>query len=73
LSLSLKKWLGVDLAEEERENRLNLNSYIGQQARLEIEPSVSKAGRNFDKIIDILPPGPVKMVVSGCYRSKENQ
>ena len=60
LSISVKSWRGRDLtAEEKNIGEVDLQSLVGDQARLKLETVKTKKGRPFDKIVAILPPGSV--------------
>jgi len=62
LSIAVKSWLNRDLAiENETQEDVNLQSLVGQQAKLKLEPIVTKSGNPFDKVAEILPPGTVKV------------
>jgi hypothetical protein len=59
LSIAVKSWCGRDLAQEDAAGELDLTSLIGGQARLKLQPTLTKSGGSFDKIAEILSPGEV--------------
>jgi hypothetical protein len=61
LNMAVKSWCGRDLGQEEEDGTLDLNTLIGQQVRLKLEPTLTKNGGTFDKIIEFLPPGNVEV------------
>ena len=71
LSVPVKSWCGRDLASEEEAGELDLTTLIGQQARLKLQPTVTKSGNTFDKIVEFLPPGDVH-VQQFKYRPEED-
>lgn len=71
LSIAVKSWTGRDLADEEAIGALDLSTLIGRQARLKLQPSVTKSGASFDKIAEILPPGKVEVQPWKYHRDEE--
>jgi hypothetical protein len=59
LSIAVKSWCNRNLDDEEAIGALDLASLVGEQARLKLEPTPTKNGGSFDKIIEFLPPGEV--------------
>ena len=71
LTLAVNSWCGRDLSNEESAGLLDLPNLIGLQARLKLQPTVTKSGNTFDKIVEFLPPG--KVHVQQCkYRREED-
>jgi len=61
LTLAMKSWCGRDLVEEKKNGVVNLKSQIGQQAKLKLESVPTKSGNTFEKIVEILSPGDVRV------------
>jgi hypothetical protein len=68
LSINVASWTGRNLSQEAEDGQLNLSTLVGQQARLKLEPTLTKNGNAYDKIVEILPAGEVHVVPSGKYR-----
>jgi hypothetical protein len=71
LSIAVKTWTGRNLGDEEAIGALDLNTLIGRQARLKLQPTVTKNGGSFDKIAEILPPGKVEVQAWKYHRDEE--
>ena len=67
----MKNWLNRDLAVEEEAGTLDLNTLVGEQARLVIQPTPTRNGGTFDKIVEILPAGSAHVQPSGRYQRED--
>jgi hypothetical protein len=72
LSVAVKSWCGRDLAQEEATGELDLTTLISEQTRLKLQPTPTKSGGSFDKIVEFLPPGSVHVDQIKYRRDEEN-
>jgi hypothetical protein len=71
LSVAVRSWCGRDLASEEEAGTLDLATLVGLQVRLKLQPTLTRSGHLFDKIVEFLPPGDVH-VQQSKYRPEED-
>jgi hypothetical protein len=71
LSTAVKSWCGRDLEQEEAVGTLDLTSFIGDQGRLKLQPTPTKSGGSFDKVIEFLPPGEVQVQPEKYQREED--
>lgn len=57
VSVAVKSWCGRDLAGEETNlGEVDWSSFVDSSARLRIEPGAVKDGRQYENIVEIMPP-----------------
>ncbi len=71
LSIAVKNWCGRDLEQEEVINGLDLTTLIGEQVRLKLQPTPTRNGRMFDKLVDFMPPGEVHVQATKYRREQD--
>ncbi len=71
LSIAVKTWCGRDLEQEEAISGLDLTTLIGEQVRLKLQPTPTKNGRTFDKLVDFIPPGGVHVQAIKYQRDED--
>ena len=71
LSIAVKSWCGRDLEQEEAIGTLDLTSLVGEQVRLKLQPTLTKNGGSFDKIVEFLPPGEVHVQPTKYQREED--
>lgn len=71
LSIAVKSWCGRDLEQEEAIGTLDLASLVGEQVRLKLQPTPTRAGGSFDKITEFLPPGEVHVQPEKYQREED--
>jgi hypothetical protein len=55
LSVAVKAWCARDLAAEDENGEVDLETFVDVSANIKIEPGAEKAGRRYDNIVEILP------------------
>jgi hypothetical protein len=71
LSIAVKAWCGRDLEQEEAISGLDLTTLIGEQVRLKLQPTPTKNGRMFDKLVDFMPAGELHVQATKYQRDEE--
>lgn len=55
LSVAAKAWSERDLAAEDENGEVDLQTFVESPACIKIEPGAEKGGRHYDNIVEILP------------------
>jgi len=56
LSVTAKSWCERNLAEEEENGGVDLQTFIDMPACIKLEPGSLKDGKRYDNIVEIMPP-----------------